>query len=183
VDEETLRCEKCQRQLGPELLNCPYQAQGTCPYHIEHMPGFGATWKNWGCLILGLVVALAGLLAFFSTFYPPISLAVVGLGLLLTIFGVYAILGFGLMVCNKASGQMWHRVGLFGFKLSQFTASRLQPVAFEAKLSRPLKYPASISTLYQDQEAYTIFYMALLSLLSQGIIKLQYTTTSKVFFK
>jgi len=58
----------------------------------------------------------------------------------------------------------------------------LQPVTLDAELRRPLNYPASICTLSQGQDATTIVYMALLSLLGQGAIKLQYTMTSRTFF-
>jgi hypothetical protein len=47
------------------------------------------------------------------------------------------------------------------------------------KTGRP--NPASISTLYQRQDATTIFYMALLSLVSQGVIDLKHTLVSRIF--
>jgi hypothetical protein len=77
---------------------------------------------------------------------------------------------------------MWQRNSLPGLTLAKFTASALQPVVPAISLPDSLKYPASISTLYQGEDGYKIFYMALLSLLLQGAIKLQYATTSRAFF-
>lgn len=179
-EQAALLCEKCHRPLGREMLTCSEQATGRCPYQVEHTPGHGATGLNWGCLFIGVVIALAG--AALSWKWFPISLCPLALGLLVAAVGAYGMSGSGLKVYNKTTGQMWQRHGLPGLTLSQFTASALQPVMPVISLPDPLKYPASISTLYQGEDGYKIFYMALLSLLIQGAIKLEYTTTLKSFF-
>ena len=175
-----LLCEKCRRPLGPEMLGCSDQATGRCPYQVERLPGYGATGLNWGCLLTGVITILIG--AALSWNWFPISLCPLALGLLAVAAGVYGMSGSGLKVYNKTTGQMWQRYGLPGLTLTKFTASALQPVVPPISLPGSLKYPASISARYQNEDGYTIFYMALLSLLLQGIIKLQYTTTSRTFF-
>ena len=180
-EQAALLCEKCHRPLGRGMLTCSEQATGRCPYQVEHTPGHGATGLNWGCLFIGVVIALAG--AALSWKWFPISLFPLALGLLVVAVGAYGMGGSGLKVYNKTTGQMWQRHGLPGLTLTKFTASALlQPVMPVISLPDSLKYPASISTLYQDEDGYKVFYMALLSLLIQRAIKLQYTTTSKAFF-
>lgn len=180
TEKAALLCEKCHRPLGREMLTCSEQATGRCPYLVERMPGHGATGLNWGCLLIGLVIALTGGALSWNWF--PVSLCPLALGLLTAAIGVYGMGGSGLKVYNKTTGQMWQRHGLPGLTLTKLTASALQPVMPVIGLPDSLKYPASISTLYQGEDGYKIFYMALLSLLIQGAIKLQYATTSRAFF-
>jgi hypothetical protein len=59
-EQAALLCEKCRRPLGRGILTCSEQATGRCPYQVEHTPGHGATGLNWGCLFIGVVIALAG---------------------------------------------------------------------------------------------------------------------------
>ncbi len=180
TEQTALLCEKCRRPLGRGMLTCSEQAMGRCPYQVEHTPGHGATRMNWGYLLIGVAIALTGAVLSWNWF--PFSLCPLALGLLAAALGVYGMNGSGLKVYNKTTGQMWQRHGLPGLTLTKFTASALQSVVPAISLPRSLKYPPSISTLYQNEDGYTIFYMAMLSLLIHGAIKLQYTTTSKTFF-
>jgi hypothetical protein len=127
-------------------------------------------------------VAIASAGATLSWNWLPFNLCLLTLGLLAAAIGVYGMVGSGLKVYNKTSGQMWQRHGLPGLILTKFTASALQPVVPAISLPPSLKYPPSISARYQNEDGYTIFYMALLSLLIHGAIKLQHTTTSRAFF-
>jgi hypothetical protein len=176
----TLLCEKCQRPLGRWVPTCSEQATRRCPYQVEQTPGHGTTGLNWGCLFIGVTIALAGVALSWKWF--PVSLCLLALGLLGAAAGVYGMGGSGLKVYNKTTGQIWQRHGLPGLTLTKFTASALQPVVPAIALPDTLKYPASICTLYRDENGHKVFYMALLSLLIQEAIKLQYTTTSRTFF-
>jgi hypothetical protein len=181
-----LRCEKCGRPLGPEVADCPEQAWGTCPYRVERPLEGTASRRNWGCLLVGLVVTLLGLALLLANLLP-LAICVVALGVLVVALSLLALAlpasdsSAALTVYNESSGQMWQRYSLSGLVARQITASALQPVTLEVGLRRPLQYPASISTLYQRQDASTIFYMALLSLASQGVIDLKHTLVSKIF--
>jgi len=179
ADVSALLCEKCQIPLGRDTLTCSEQAMGRCPYQVERMPGHGATRMNWGWLFIGLAITLIGGALLWNWF--PVSLCPLALGLLAVAVSVYGMVGSGLKVYNKTTGQMWQWHGLPGLTLSKLTASALQPVIPAISLPDSLKYPASISTLYQGKDGYKIFYLALLNLLIQGAIKLQYATTSKAF--
>jgi hypothetical protein len=175
-----LLCEKCRRPLGQGMLTCSEQATGRCPYQVEHTPGHGATGLNWGCLFIGVAITLIGGALSWNWF--PVSLCPLAFGLLVVAVGAYGMGGSGLKVYNKTTGQMWQRHGLPGLTLTKFTASALQPVVPAISLTPSLKYSLSISARYQNEDEYTIFYMALLSLLIHDAIKLQYTTTSRSFF-
>lgn len=185
--QEALHCEKCGRPLGPDLQDCPYHPQGTCPYDIEN-PSMQHKELYRILLIGGSMEALIGLL-----FARPglrlmvdwdesvlllISFCATPLGLLAAVIGGLALYGERLTVTNKATGQMWHRQRIGGFTTYQTSAAALQPVAFSPQLRRPMRVPASICALYQSQDATHVFYMTLLSLLCQRFITLQCAMTS-----
>jgi hypothetical protein len=186
-----LRCEKCGRPLGPALLDCPYRPQGTCPYQVEH-PTVRQRNLYWVLLILGSSVASLGLLltgpilgAAAEGDRSPlclVSACATPLGLLAVVFGGMALFGEQLTFTNAETGQMWKRYRIGGLASYQATASALQPVALPPELRRPMNVPASICALYQSQNATHVFYMALLSLLSQGFVTLQCTTISRKYF-
>lgn len=178
-ESSPLLCEKCHRPLGPEMLTCPEQASGKCPYHVEPTSEHGATGRNWGWLLTGLAIALAGGMLSWAWF--PVSLCPLALGLFAAAVGVYGLAGSGLKVYHKTTGQLWQRHGFSGFALAQFSATALQPLTPAPGQSVALKYPASISALYQGVDASQILYAALLSLVLQGAIKLEHTTTSRTF--
>ncbi len=174
---EALRCERCGRVLGPALRACPDQESGACPYHVVRTPGLGSSGRNWGCLILGAGLAGGGL-AFLVRWFPA-SLCVAALGLISAAIGAFGFLASGWTVSHRTTGQTWQRHSLLGLPLTEFTATAPQTVALSVSLRRPLRYPASISTLVQGHDAYTIFYTALLSLVSQEALTLQITRSSK----
>lgn len=178
-----LCCEKCGRTLGPEVVNCPDRAWGACPYQVELPLEQASSKQNRGCLFLGLAVTLIGLALL--PFFFPLALCVVASGALLIVLNRLPLAGqsSALILYNKASGQMWQRYSLFNFTLRQTTTTALLPVTLEDELRRPLHYPASISALYQRQDANTILYMALLSLVCQGAITLEHTLVSDMFFQ
>jgi len=189
--QEEIRCEKCGLPLGPGLLDCPHQAQGTCPYHIEQPLG-GPRKRHQMMLIWGVAAIMGGwMLTRLAPGFTPqqgkwillsVYICAVPLGLLGIVIGLLALFADILTVYNTVSGQMWQRYTIFGYTIYQATARALQPVSLPARLRRPMKYPASICALYQSRDATHIFYMALLSVLGQGAVTLKYAMTSRMFF-
>ncbi|MGD9100528.1 MAG: hypothetical protein PVF45_08605, partial [Anaerolineae bacterium] len=106
--ETTLRCEKCGRPLGPEVVNCPEQAWGTCPYRVEQPLKEVSNRRNWGCLLVGLVLILVGLVLLVNL--VPVSICVIALGVLAVALSLLALAypassSTALTVYNESSGQ------------------------------------------------------------------------------
>ena len=180
IPEETLRCEKCHRPLGLALVDCPDRAAGTCPYQVEHVMGSGGAKIGWGLFIVGVVILAVG--AVLSIVIFPAGGCAVPVGLVFAALGAFLIFGEGATVYNQTTGQMWRYYSLWGFKVYHVTASALQPVGFEARPRHQMRYPASISAFSRSQDAPTILYMTLLSLLGQGALELEHTMASRVYF-
>jgi hypothetical protein len=180
-----LLCEKCQRPLGAELINCSDRTQDECPYQIIHQSAYRHSTAGWMLIAIGLATALAGLLL------TSQSLLLSPLGLLLAGLGAYVALGQRLILHNPATGQMWEQITLLGVQLTQNATSPLQPVPNWIPSPPVLTYPASVSALYRynDQKsrsqndwigyAADVIYRTLLSLLSQDVIQLWHTSIVK----
>lgn len=193
---QTLFCEKCGRELGPELLECPERSKGECPYTVEKEYGLWRGIRQFLFGILALVIAFV-CIDLIKQYFPGISFIIEAVselvgtislvtGLFLITSGVNIASKKSLRCSHAVTGQAWMQTYRFGIKSAQTITSAFQPVEFETALSRPLNFPASISALCnyrEDDDEWTLFiadlyYVTLLHLLHQKAIRLYYTKWS-----
>ncbi|MBN1874137.1 MAG: hypothetical protein JXA33_07890 [Anaerolineae bacterium] len=188
---EAMQCERCGRLVGPELLACPQREYGACPYNIEKGHG-GPLGIGLGLFILAvslsftggpltiLITCMAGAdLSDLLSFIPILLVALLfnGTAIAAAVVGLYFAFGTQTTLTHKTTGQQWRRGTLFGIPISQVTTTEVHTLSL--KVSRATRYPASISALFHSQDAYHIFYITLLSLISQDAVKLHYTLANR----
>ena len=103
------------------------------------------------------------------------------LGLLAAMFGGLVLYAETRTVTNKESGQMWQRYRAGGVTVYQATSAALQPVPPCAGAAPPDARAGQYLRALSQQNATHIFYMALLSVLSQGAVTLKQTQTSQAY--
>jgi hypothetical protein len=146
MNQITLRCARCGREAGPEMLGCPERPLDACPYELHQ--GAAARMK-------GSVLVLLFVLTFFSVISVAVGRVV---GWLLT--GVVELVLFAAVIAwflarrktllDPATGAMWQRVGLLGAEVSRSVLPRLERLDFRLEPVDPLTLPASVAALTNE---------------------------------
>lgn len=173
------------------MLTCDSRAYGACPYTVERAIG----WENKGVgaflLLFGLLFSGLPLLATRdslanssdgSAILHVICMSpFILFGLLAIALAIVGLFGTQITIRNPATGQRWQQNRFFGLRAWETVTLALQPVTLTPARSLSLTYPASVLTLYHQQDAAKILYMTLLSLFSQQVLQLQVTQVSDRF--
>lgn len=158
----TLRCERCGREAGPEMLNCPEREAGTCSYELrEH-----AAIRSKG--VLGCL-AFAGFFTLIVTTIVGTSAGwrwAAGVALFMAVLVSLFFMAWQRTFHNPATGAMWQQVNLFGVEVSRTVVGNLRELDLGLTPLRPLTLPASVAVL--TTESATAFSDALDAARSSG---------------
>jgi hypothetical protein len=143
VTQVTLRCGRCGREAGPEMLGCPERPVGLCPY--EQRQQTAARRKgSLGCLALAAAIASIAALTVGLTggwlwaVVVELLLAAVVMGWLLARQQV---------LFDPATGAIWRRVAVLGGEVSRTVIPRLERLDLSLTPYEPLTLPASVAAL------------------------------------
>ncbi|MBN1678995.1 MAG: hypothetical protein JW966_01800 [Anaerolineae bacterium] len=189
--EGEFRCERCGRAAGPDMINCPERAQGTCPYVLETASGGrGASLATLVLLVLALMVLV------FVSRQDDVFTALVGLVIALGL-GAVGFLGVVTLLANPAdllinkdTGASWYKVKFAKRTLSHAITLPTEPVDLHLLLGRPLAYPPSLSSLRpgvtsetdSQQHAIELLELTLVGLLAQGLLSVRIGRRYTSFF-
>jgi hypothetical protein len=160
MDEAIMfHCERCGREAGLPMLDCPERPFGSCIYTVQRN-----RWNSSGGYIL-LIVGIAsafldlGILVFLlSGLMPPLIVTswLVMASIMLFIsaitlaIGAYLAIGEQITLYNAETGQMWQRRNLGRLDIRQLVINKLEPLPLDAYLRWSLNWPASLSALLAE---------------------------------
>ena len=152
-------CERCGREAGRPMLDCPERQFGSCNYTVQRnrLNSLG----GYILLFVGILSAffdLGILVILLSGLMPPLSviswLVLVGsilvFSTLILAIGAYSALGEQLTLYNTETGQMWQRRSLGQWEFRWVIINKLEPLPLDAYLRWSLNWPASLSALLAD---------------------------------
>jgi hypothetical protein len=129
-----IRCERCGKKVGQEILDCPERSSGNCPYLLRRdHPNPSA---GWVALLLGWMFMLV----------PP----GIPLGLLILMVGVYLAFGERVTLYDPATGMMWQRSRLGSVEVERVISTEMESLTIPLKLDWGLSFPPSITALRID---------------------------------
>ena len=141
-----LRCEKCGREAGLEMVNCPERPIGACPYELRQGSAIGRKYA------LGCLVVFGFAFVFAAVFIGAIAGWRWGAGaaVVLILLGMISAWAKQVTLFNSETGAMWQRVDVFDVELARTVIGPLEPCDFTLKPLRPLEIPASVAALQTD---------------------------------
>jgi hypothetical protein len=177
-DMPQLRCEECKRILGLDLAECSDRLNERCPYRVKlHNPWLNFAKISGISLIALTMLALSLLSAAVGSAIIMLVTGAIGIVVALRIFRVKK----EFAVVNPRTGVYWQQTtSQVTNRLIAFSESTgLQPLDLKLLSFPSLSYPASIVMLPQKNtqntiDAVLIVKSAMLSLMAQNVITLQY---------
>jgi hypothetical protein len=152
-------CERCGREAGFPMLDCPERQFGSCIYSLQRnrLNSSG----GYILLIVGIASAFLdlGILVFLlSGLMPPLNviswLAMASIMLIISAIilaiGAYSAIGEQITLYNVETGQMWQRRSLGRLKIRQLVINTPEPLPLDAYLRWSLSWPTSLSALLAD---------------------------------
>jgi hypothetical protein len=146
MNQVTLRCGRCGREAGPEMLGCPDRPLGVCPYELHQQVAIRMR-GSLGCLILAIV------LTSFTAVALGFSAGWLWAGVVeLVMFGgvLLWLLARRKTLLDPATGATWQRVALLGAELSRVAIPRLDRLDLRLEPFEPLMLPASVAALTNE---------------------------------
>ncbi|MEJ2150421.1 MAG: hypothetical protein P8Z40_13210 [Chloroflexota bacterium] len=146
MNQVTLRCGRCGREAGPEMLGCPERPLGACPYEL-HQQVAARMKGSLGCLVIASALAsitavMLGLSAGWL-WAGAIELILLG-GVLLWLLARRKTL------LDPATGATWQRVALLGAELDRVVIPRLDQLDLCLEPYKPLMLPSSVAALTNE---------------------------------
>jgi hypothetical protein len=157
-------CERCGRQAGLLMLDCPERQLGSCMYTVQ---------RNRVNSLVGYTLLAAGIASAFIDFFVlallllkstsplPLTGWLVMAAIMLVVsaailaFGVYSVIGEQVSLYNAETGQMWQRQGLDRLEIRRLIINQIEPLPLDAYLNLTCNWPASLSALLVQTPAVT----------------------------
>ena len=200
----TIRCDRCGRVAGPDMVACPHRPAGGCPFtlrqgklsgtshHAAAIAGslllaFGAVFLIFpGLLIRGGVGVM---ISWFGLFMTPFLAA--GLGL--TSLGLFLVLGRETVLYHPESRALWQRDTLFGVEIYRRVVRGVGALRIDRAPEAPPACPPSLGALAEPaavadwggplaERAAGILEAALLGLLARGRVEVRRARSYRGWF-
>jgi hypothetical protein len=146
MNQVTLRCGRCGREAGPEMLSCPERPLGACPYELHQQVAIPMK-GSLGCLIFAIALTsiMAAVLGFTTGWLwaGALELPLFGGVLLWLLLRRKTLL-------DPTTGATWGRVALLGAELSRVVIPRLDRLDLRLEPLEPLMLPASVAALTNE---------------------------------
>ena len=174
-----MKCEKCERPVGAELMVCSFRDQGECPYHIEHVKkSFGVS----GCIFFAGITSAALSAWMLSIQDVPLAVTIViwsalVIGVLMIIAGLLEGNRREIKIYSEEMEQSWRQVTLFGKPISEATTLGFKMIPWAADHRKMIRFPASVVELARSGDVTPIIQTTLLHLLHTGVIKIGVVST------